>query len=87
MSGVMGIQISDTKPPIENIIIRNEWQFRNGKCRINNSISNVKEKCLIMLNKGNKTCVKGTVLEYCIRWRNGFINRKQAESIRIKQGG
>ena len=54
MSGVMGIRISDTKPPIENIIIRNEWRFRNGKGKINNSISNVKEKCLIMLNKGNK---------------------------------
>ena len=87
MSDVMGIGISDTKPSIENVIIRNEWWFRNWECRINNSISNVKEKCLIMLNKGNKPCVKGTVLGYCIGWRNGVINRKQAESICIKQGG
>ena len=87
MSGVMGIGISDTKPSIENVIIRKEWGFRNWECRINNSISNVKEKCLIMLNKGNKTCVKGTVLGYCIGWRNGIINRKQAESICIEQGG
>ena len=87
MSGVMGIVISDTKPSIENVIIRNEWWFRNWECRINNSISNVKEKCLIMLNKGNKMCVKGTVLGYCIVWRNGGINRKQVESICIKQGG
>ena len=86
MSGVMGIVISDTKPSIENVNFRNEWWFRNWECRINNSISNVKEKCLITLNKGNKTCVRGTVLEYCIGWRNGFINRKQAERICIKQG-
>ena len=87
MSGVMGIGISDTKPSIENFIIRNEWWFSNWECRINHSISNVKKKCLIMLNKGNKTYVKGTVFGYCIRWRNGVINRKQAESICIKQGG
>ena len=84
MSGLMGIGISDTKPSIENVIIRNEWGFRNWEYRINNSISNVKEKCLIMLNKENKRCVKGTVLGYCIGWRNGVINRKQTESICIK---
>ena len=76
MSDVMEIWIRDTKPLIEIIIIRNEWRFRNWECKINNSIINGNEKCLIMLNEGNKTCVKGTMLENCIGWRNGFFNHK-----------
>ena len=66
MSGVMRVRKSYTKPPIENIIIRNKQWFGNGKCRINNCIIYVQGKCRIMLNRGDKTCMKGGMLRYCI---------------------
>jgi len=62
MSGVMRIGKSYTKPLIENVIIRDKRRFGNGKCRINNCIMYITVKYRIMLDKGDKTYMNGTVL-------------------------